>query len=267
MCAPVLSLSISHLVWTQVVARQLQEVLADLPVSADVLYLEFCYEDCQALRFHPDAPLLARASSPGCAAAMVYTSKGARRVLELCRPVFHAMDVMLPELIRRGMLEAYVMMPPAFHQDAAWGQGVDSMTLVRQARTQQASGISRPYCRQQDSQDSEKLASKAALSVPCRSLPYLSLTGSDGESPIKLENTSLCGPNQWQLVLVVGGMPRELAAMEADLPPGSFVAIFTAELAVGQWQPGDDEVVLTVPETSMCFDAIECLCTMVWLQM
>jgi len=30
------------------------------------------------------------------------------------------MDVMLPELIRRGMLEAYLISPPLFHQDNAW---------------------------------------------------------------------------------------------------------------------------------------------------
>ena len=45
--------------------------------------------------------------------------------------MFHAIDVMLPELVRRGMLEAYVMLPPPFHQDAGWGQGKDSLSLLR----------------------------------------------------------------------------------------------------------------------------------------
>ena len=62
------------------VAESVVAALESLPDTADVLYLEYCHEDCEALRFCAGSPLLARAATPGCTGAQFYTAKGARKV-------------------------------------------------------------------------------------------------------------------------------------------------------------------------------------------
>ena len=62
------------------VAESVVAALESLPDTADVLYLEYCHEDCEALRFRAGSPLLARAATPGCTGAQFYTAKGARKV-------------------------------------------------------------------------------------------------------------------------------------------------------------------------------------------
>ena len=59
---------------------------------------------------------LSRAFGPSCAAAILFTAKGARKVADLCFPVFDVIERMYPALIRKGWLEAYIMIPPAFYQ-------------------------------------------------------------------------------------------------------------------------------------------------------
>jgi hypothetical protein len=59
-----------------------------LPPTADILFLEYCYENCEELRFDAGGgaakPLLARAASPGCVAAVFLTAKGAQKVFSSC---------------------------------------------------------------------------------------------------------------------------------------------------------------------------------------
>ena len=89
--------------------------LSDLPASADMVFLEFCFEDCS--KADPILPGLSRASQPSCSAAIYFSAKGAKRVSDLCDPVNDVIDRMYPFLIRRGWLEAYLLTPPAFFQD------------------------------------------------------------------------------------------------------------------------------------------------------
>jgi hypothetical protein len=80
--------------------------LRELPQTADLLYLEICMEMCTNMSAVPGAPHLLRAHKPLCTGAIIYTAKGARRVLERALPAFHpAMDVMLSILIASGHLE------------------------------------------------------------------------------------------------------------------------------------------------------------------
>jgi hypothetical protein len=105
----------------------LQGVTNQVPVTADMLYLEFCFETCQQLRYshrhsnrHSDrycaTPLLARAYAPSCSAAILFTAKGAARIAELTLPVFDVIDRMYQSLIVSGLVEAYVATPPIFYQ-------------------------------------------------------------------------------------------------------------------------------------------------------
>jgi hypothetical protein len=99
-----------------VVREQICRTLGNLPPTADLVYLEYCYESCSLLRYDERYPGLARASEPSCSAAILFTAQGARKVATLCLPVFDAVDRMYPQLIRKGWLEAYVMTPAAFYQ-------------------------------------------------------------------------------------------------------------------------------------------------------
>jgi hypothetical protein len=90
--------------------------LRDLPLTADMVYLEYCLETCAELSYDSRYPKLARARKPACSGAIFFTAKGAQRVADLCWPVFDVIDRMYPILIQRGWLEAYILTPAAFYQ-------------------------------------------------------------------------------------------------------------------------------------------------------
>jgi hypothetical protein len=85
--------------------------LRELPPTADLLYLEFCLETCTDVSAVPGAPHLLRAHKPLGTGAIIYTAKGAQRVLEQTLPAFFpAMDNMLSILIANGHLEVIVLL-------------------------------------------------------------------------------------------------------------------------------------------------------------
>ena len=97
--------------------RRIRAALAALPPDADMLYLDYCSEDCDRARYSPAAPALLRASHPAGAAAILFTRAGAARVLRACLPVWDAVDAMYRRLIAAGALTAYLAHLPAFLQD------------------------------------------------------------------------------------------------------------------------------------------------------
>jgi GR25 family glycosyltransferase involved in LPS biosynthesis len=84
---------------------RIAKAIAQLPPTADMLYLEVCYEKCDEMRVLAGRPNLLRAAFPGCSAGIVYTNKGARRLLETAMPIWDGLDVMLPALVARRELE------------------------------------------------------------------------------------------------------------------------------------------------------------------
>ena len=106
---------------------------------AEAMFLEYCFEDCQAdrgptvdtrgWRAHVSTRSLdsrgsARAARrPLCTAAVLYTQAGARLILRHLTPIvsLHSYDQVLPELIRNGVLKALIATPPLFYQDGFWG--------------------------------------------------------------------------------------------------------------------------------------------------
>jgi hypothetical protein len=101
--------------------RRIAAALRELPPDADVLYLEACYEQCGALRCSAQRPSLARVSEPHCAAGMIFTARGARRVAALCTPITAGFDDMMPELVALRKINAYLAMPGVLYQDCFWG--------------------------------------------------------------------------------------------------------------------------------------------------
>ena len=256
--------------------RHFETALTDLPETADLVYLEYCYEDCTEVRYKPATPTLVRAEAPGCCAAIIYTAKGARKVLDLCTPVFQALDVMLPELIRRGMLEAYHLSPPLFHQDNAWGQGRDSKAADKGAHTSNPlklpMGLSRPYCRQQDTEMTERMPKNAAITLSCDLLHILANQHEGGEGGEagggrgsgdgrkSGDGKDYCGKEKWMLVVVVG-----TPALDLPVPSDGSAVFFTAadgeqyDVFVGQLRPAlHPHLILQVPANSVCFATEEC---------
>ena len=94
------------------------QALSGAPATADMVYLEYCLEDCSKTQPLRSAHFrLARAVEPSCSAAIFFSARGAKRVSELCSPVNDVIDRMYPNLISKGWLEAYIMTPPALFQD------------------------------------------------------------------------------------------------------------------------------------------------------
>jgi hypothetical protein len=78
----------------EAVRDRLSGALRNVPEGADMLYLEGCFEACGKRRFSRAYPHWARTEGLACSAAIIFTRKGARRVLQLCRTVFWGIDTM-----------------------------------------------------------------------------------------------------------------------------------------------------------------------------
>jgi hypothetical protein len=66
-----------------------------------MVYLEWCYESCSNIWYNQNYPSLGRAVEPSCSAAILFTVQGARKVADLCLPIFDVIDRMYPILIRK----------------------------------------------------------------------------------------------------------------------------------------------------------------------
>ncbi|EKX37960.1 hypothetical protein GUITHDRAFT_144640 [Guillardia theta CCMP2712] len=89
--------------------------------QAHLLYLEFCSESCELLRYSSSSSSIAMAIKPSCSAAILYTRKGIQRMSQIAWPILSGIDVMLPRLVSEGRLEAYLATPPLFLQDRFFG--------------------------------------------------------------------------------------------------------------------------------------------------
>lgn len=104
----------------------IKRTLAALPQSADALYLEMCYERCKDTLPVGDVPYLRRSRHPACAASIIFTKKGRRRVIAAGRPPRHPeVDGTYGRMVRDLQLEAYHAFPLIFAQDAFWGSNMD----------------------------------------------------------------------------------------------------------------------------------------------
>lgn len=96
------------------VNRRVAAAVAELPASADALFLGFKGETCSHLKYSSLHPSIAKAAKPSQATVMLLTAKGARHLLRVCWPVHHRLEVMIAKAIALTELDAYVMVPPAF---------------------------------------------------------------------------------------------------------------------------------------------------------
>jgi hypothetical protein len=62
--------------------EQIAAAISELPVHADTLYLEACYEDCGALAYSSSSPHLARLMGPFCSGAVGHLATRARLMLQ-----------------------------------------------------------------------------------------------------------------------------------------------------------------------------------------
>jgi hypothetical protein len=107
------------------VRQRIREALAQLPSSADMLYLEASWETCEELRFNEEKPGIVRAVRPSGSAAIIFTRKGILKAAQILggQP-WHWLDLMYSHAVSVGLLEAYITMPPCFVQDGFFGSDV-----------------------------------------------------------------------------------------------------------------------------------------------
>ena len=102
--------------------RQIRHAVAQLPASADMLYLEVSWETCNDLQYSMSSPDLVRAVRPSGSAAIVFTTKGRLKITQMLgQQPWHWIDLMYANSIAAGVLEAYISMPPCFMQDGFFG--------------------------------------------------------------------------------------------------------------------------------------------------
>jgi hypothetical protein len=109
------------------IRSRIADALRAAPATADLLYLEACFEDCEGRGFSSAAPHWARTAGASCSAAILLTRRGARRVAAaLARRVFRGIDNIYRALTAASLLEVYVLVPHALAQDSFRGSGMQA---------------------------------------------------------------------------------------------------------------------------------------------
>jgi hypothetical protein len=108
--------------------------ISELPATADLLFLEYCHETCGELIYHPRLHNIAKAHNPNCAASILFTAAGARRVLGLMSNMSLVLDGTYSTHISQGHLKAFLATPPAFFQDGFWTSSITSRSISARGR-------------------------------------------------------------------------------------------------------------------------------------
>jgi len=116
-------------------ARRLRKALDTAPEDADLIYLEWCFDDCARAQYQDGNVWISKAPSPFCSAAIVYSEKGLSRLLHLLSPIVSAIDDMLSEFCRQSSLECYKLRLPCFAQDRFWGSDRSGSMIEDWARS------------------------------------------------------------------------------------------------------------------------------------
>jgi hypothetical protein len=105
--------------------KRLAEAVSSLPRNADVLYLEWCFDECGESLFHTKHPLISLASKPHCSAGILFSTQGSKKLDRLLRPIDSTIDNMFAHLCHEGAVICYKLRLPIFTQDRKWGSAVD----------------------------------------------------------------------------------------------------------------------------------------------
>jgi hypothetical protein len=104
--------------------KRLVEAVSSLPCNADVLYVEWCFDECGESLFHTKYPLISLASKPHCSAGILFSTQGAKKLDRLLRPIDSTIDNMFANLCGSAVI-CYKLRLPIFTQDRKWGSAVD----------------------------------------------------------------------------------------------------------------------------------------------
>ena len=104
--------------------KRLVEAVSSLPCNADVLYVEWCFDECGESLFHTKYPLISLASKPHCSAGILFSTQGAKKLDKYLRPIDSTIDNMFANLCGSAVI-CYKLRLPIFTQDRKWGSAVD----------------------------------------------------------------------------------------------------------------------------------------------
>uniref|UniRef100_A0A7S0M5S6 Uncharacterized protein n=1 Tax=Cryptomonas curvata TaxID=233186 RepID=A0A7S0M5S6_9CRYP len=237
-----------------------------------MLYLEYCYDECTAVKYPDDNPRpsrskpgLLRAAHPACSAATIFTLQGVRKVLKYCDPIFDGIDDMYPSLVRQGHLEAYVTYPPAVVQDGFWGSDANrQINEPFQDGSQRVHAAIAPICKEH-----EQSFQMMEVRQIGRMLQWSDWSRLKTPAGLRMQVETLAQDQGFETltdhVYVVilrfpGLTPRNMASSTRDGRTGGQTVVYWTrsldwpdfEVEVGRWNGGDCEGLLVFGPMSEC---------------
>jgi hypothetical protein len=234
----------------ETVGHRIRSALRKFPPTADMLYLEACFETCSERKFSYHYPMWAKTTGPSCSAAIIFTRKGAQRISYLSETIFWGLDNMYAAMIRAGLLEAYVITPTAFFQDGYWSSGLQHFRA-----------------------ENRKIGDRARAGPTHRPFAFLCI---EMENELSLVHVQISAETNF-LMKCFGGHtggshPRKLMLIsdtltlhpEKDMDMEAILYFTKAAndseswVQVGQWRKAFlDGVVLWIESNSFCFSEVE----------
>jgi GR25 family glycosyltransferase involved in LPS biosynthesis len=86
--------------------KLLKKILYNTPKDCDILYLGFCYEDCNMIQKYND--YVSVAYEPKCRHAYVVNRNGAKKILDKTSIMYDNGDKMMMYLIKKNVLKTYI---------------------------------------------------------------------------------------------------------------------------------------------------------------
>ena len=103
---------------------RIEGALHSLPEDADTLHLEYCYDLCEAARFESSNPYISTAANPFCAAAILFSAKGVRKMSKILETLGTSVDDMVAESCQKETLHCFKLRHPVYAQDFYWGSTI-----------------------------------------------------------------------------------------------------------------------------------------------
>ena len=110
-----------------IAATRVRDALREVPHDADLVYLEWCHDECGKALYHLEKPNIKRTMGLYCSAAILFSAQGVQRTVDVLAVIDAPIDDMLKAACRPGgSLTCYALRQPVFVQDLLWGSAVSS---------------------------------------------------------------------------------------------------------------------------------------------
>lgn len=91
------------------ISNKINYIINNIPKDADIVYLSYCFEICSRLKKTDD--IFIKAYRPLCRHFYLVTKKGAKVIIDKTLPMYSSGDRMIGELIKKNILNGYIVNP------------------------------------------------------------------------------------------------------------------------------------------------------------